>query len=163
MPEPEDSKVPAKVAPTPHNHDHNHDHDHSHHYRWHHPLLIAAGATVVLVLLVATAAVHREMQTGFGPKPYMMGARGVDAGVPNTQVTYGSRIGGSNQSRLEGVVTKVDGGTLTIAGGGATNTVQTSGSTQYTNATAAKVNDTVIVAGTISNSTFTATQIVVNP
>jgi hypothetical protein len=75
----------------------------------------------------------------------------------------GSKFGTANELRLQGVVTKVDGDTVTVAGGGKTNTVKTSSSTQYSGGSNVAVNDTVIVAGTLNNGTYDATNIVVNP
>ncbi len=69
----------------------------------------------------------------------------------------------ANQNRIEGVVTAVNGSILTIAGNGATNDVTTNSSTRYIGSSQPKVDDTVVVDGTISGGTFTATQIVVNP
>lgn len=68
-----------------------------------------------------------------------------------------------SESRLTGVVTKVDGKNFTIAGSGSTNDITTNDSTQYTSGSSVSVNDTVVVSGTISGGTFTATQVVINP
>jgi hypothetical protein len=65
---------------------------------------------------------------------------------------------GTEYSHLSGVVTQVNGDTFTIAGNGTTKTIKTNGDTSY-NVTANKVsvNDSVIVKGSKSGDTFTAT------
>jgi hypothetical protein len=69
----------------------------------------------------------------------------------------------TNQSRIQGVVTNVNGSTFTVAGDGTTNIVQTNSSTQYTGGTTVAINDTIVVLGTINNSTFTASNVDINP
>jgi hypothetical protein len=68
----------------------------------------------------------------------------------------------TNQVEVSGVVTAVNGQSFTIAGNGTTNTVQTNSSTEFTGATKVNVNDSVVAVGTTNNSTFTASQVVVN-
>jgi hypothetical protein len=64
---------------------------------------------------------------------------------------------------MQGVVTAVNGSTITVAGNGATNTVTTNSSTQYTGGSKAAVNDTIVAVGTTNNNVFTATRIIINP
>ncbi|HKX73425.1 MAG TPA: hypothetical protein VJM32_05395 [Candidatus Saccharimonadales bacterium] len=65
---------------------------------------------------------------------------------------------GTEYSHLSGVVTQVNGDTFTIAGNGTTKTIKTNGSTTYNVTTnKVKVNDSVIVKGSKSGDTFTAT------
>jgi hypothetical protein len=70
---------------------------------------------------------------------------------------------GSNANQLRGVVTAINDTSFTLAGGGTTNTVQTTSSTTYTGGDKVAVNDSVLASGTVNNGTFTATQIVINP
>lgn len=88
---------------------------------------------------------------GFGERRFMMGGG------------FGSNGTVNGQSRDEGVVTSVSGNNFTLAGNGATTNVATNSSTQYQGGNSVKQNDTVVVFGTESNGTLTATQIVINP
>jgi len=72
-------------------------------------------------------------------------------------------VSSSNSANISGVVTAVNGTSFTVAGNGATNTVQTNSNTQYVNASKVAVNDSVVISGSINNGTFTASQVVVNP
>ena len=61
---------------------------------------------------------------------------------------------------MSGVVTAVDGSIITVAGNGTTTKVTTTDSTTYTgDDKPAAVNDTIMVVGTTSGDTFTATRI----
>jgi len=64
-------------------------------------------------------------------------------------------------TRTEGVVTAVNSGSIVVAGGGKTQTITTNSSTTYDNGTKPAVNDTVVVIGTQSGSTITATEVAV--
>lgn len=66
-------------------------------------------------------------------------------------------------SRLTGVVTAVNGSTLTVIGDGTTNMVTTTSTTEYANNVMPNVNDTVTVLGSqgSTSGTFTATEIIV--
>ena len=75
---------------------------------------------------------------------------------------FGPRLN-DNQSHLHGVVTAVNGSSFTVAGSGSTNEVQTNSSTQYQNGSQVKVNDSVVVVGTISDGKFTASKVLINP
>lgn len=63
---------------------------------------------------------------------------------------------------LTGVVTAVNSDNIVIAGNGKTTTIATNSSTTYDNDTKPAVNDTVVVTGTTSGATITATDIAVN-
>ncbi len=130
-------------------------HNNREHWRRPHVLLVAFA--VALVVFVVGAAIG-HVSDRFG----MMRA-GVDGrfGVRSQMFTGGVQY--SNQLQIEGVVSNVNGSTLTVAGNGATNSVVTNGSTQYTGSSQPKVNDTVVATGSLSNGTFTATQITINP
>jgi hypothetical protein len=67
----------------------------------------------------------------------------------------------SNTSRINGVVTKIDGSMLTVAGYGTTSTVKTTDTTTfYGSATNVGVNDTVTVLATkASDGSLTATSV----
>lgn len=67
----------------------------------------------------------------------------------------------SNLVEVSGVVTNVNGASFTVSGNGTTNTVQTNSDTKYINASKVSVNDTVAVAGTTSNGTYTANKIAI--
>jgi hypothetical protein len=67
----------------------------------------------------------------------------------------------TNQSVISGVVTSVSDQSFVIAGNGTTNTIQINSDTKYSGASKVSVNDSVTVAGTTSNGSFTATQVVV--
>ena len=86
------------------------------------------------------------------PGPAMMQRRGVSQGGLF-----------STTNHISGVVTAVNGDSLTVAGNGATNTVTTNSSTQYQGGGSVKINDTVIAFGSTSSNTFTATEVDINP
>jgi hypothetical protein len=76
---------------------------------------------------------------------------------------FGGTVVNADQNVTSGVVTNVNGSSFTVAGNGSTQQVATDGSTQYQSGNQVKVNDTVIVYGTTTNNTLTATQIIINP
>lgn len=138
------ASIPAK--------DHKHDK--------HTALLVCGAALLVLVGLGAGLLLHR----GTDDRRIPMFGGMVEKGIMNTG---GPRAGmnttvnptdGSTVTRLIGVVTQVNGDSFTIAGNGTTKTIKTDSNTVY-NTTDKKVNvnDSVIVTGTDSNGTFTAT------
>jgi hypothetical protein len=123
--------------------------------------LVPALIVVIVLLLAGLVGGHWHERQGFGGvsgpggRSMMHRERGF--------LNRGSLNSNSNQNQLSGTVTAVDGSTFTIAGNGASNQVQTSGTTQYQGGNQVKVNDTVIVLGTTSNGTFQATEVVINP
>jgi len=62
-------------------------------------------------------------------------------------------------TQTQGVVTAVASDSITVAGGGKTQVIKTNSSTTYTDDVKPAVNDTVVVVGTKSGDTITATQI----
>jgi len=62
-------------------------------------------------------------------------------------------------TQTQGVVTQVNSDNIIVAGGGKTQTIKTDSSTTYVGDTKPAVNDTVVVVGTKSGDTITATQI----
>jgi hypothetical protein len=114
----------------------------------------------VAVIVVGAAVVHHTTNGRIGVMRGF-GAPGMMSDGPRH--SFRSGFTSNNESRLEGVVTKVDGSTITIAGGGKTNTLTVSSSTQYSGGSSAAVNDTVVATGTTNNGTFTATSVLVNP
>ena len=76
---------------------------------------------------------------------------------------FGSKATLNGESRARGVVTAVNGSSFTLAGNGATTNVTTNSSTQYRDGNTVKQNDTVVVLGTESNGSLTATQVTINP
>jgi hypothetical protein len=68
----------------------------------------------------------------------------------------------SDSTRVSGVVTAINGSTLTVAGNGTTKQVTTNDSTTYYGAAQpVKVNDSIMITGTTSGDTFTAGRIVI--
>jgi hypothetical protein len=140
---------------------------HAMYHHWHvrrRPAMIGGGLIALFLVFLFGAFVGRVsgLVHPFGPA----GFRGVAIerqARAFDHMAMGGRLGTANEQRLTGVVTSVGDNTFTIAGSGSTNTVTTNGSTQYTNGTKASVNDTVVVVGTTSNGTFTATRVVINP
>ncbi|MGH7157330.1 MAG: DUF5666 domain-containing protein [Candidatus Saccharimonadales bacterium] len=136
----------------------NHYRTFSHGRGW----LYALIALVILVIVFAAGAAignfHRNgLRGGF------YGKRGI--GLVGPRRGMGGLGGGnrSTQNRVAGVVTSVNGNSFTVAGNGATTDVTTSSSTQYRDGDSVKQNDTVVVYGNLSNNTFNATQVVINP
>lgn len=124
------------------------------------PVIIALGLVLAAVIFFAGLVAGRAAGKlrALEPAGAVVKQRLLDSGM-----RMGRRFANPNESRIQGVVTAVNGSTLTVSGGGATNTVTVSGSTQYTNGTKAAVNDSVVVFGTVNNGSFTASRIVLNP
>jgi len=150
----------------------------------HHPLsspyfwlIISSAVLLALIIagIVAAAIRHHEMEqqanrpgygwsslvTGSGPFGgrthgyYWSTTSSQDGPTTTTTVT--------NYTYTSGVVTKVSGDSLTVAGNGKAETIKTNSSTQYIGDTKPAVNDSVTIVGTAdSKGTITATQIRVN-
>src|SRR5665213_602853 len=120
---------------------------------------LAGGILVILVLLLVGALAHGR-QNGPGRFGKNFGGYGMMQRHQGGFMQAGN-FNGSNQNRITGTVTAVNGSTFTIAGGGSTNEVTTNSSTQYQGGAQPKVNDTVVVLGTINSGTFTATEVVI--
>lgn len=136
-----------------------------------HPLwwILAAAIALFIAILLAAAAkqlFYRGPITGstnqmssnsmmhcgrFGDRTRMRGGMMDD----NEQLP-------SNSIRVSGVVTAIDGMKLTIAGYGASKIVEINDKTEYYGAAQpVKVNDTVMISGTSSGDTFTASRITI--
>lgn len=131
-----------------------------------HGWLYGALAIIVLLLVFMFGAAaerhHSSRQMVFGAAGFKTSFIGPGRmhersfGIGGTQTANG-------EDRTTGVVTSVNGNNFTVAGNGATTNVTTNSSTQYRGGNQVKQNDTVIVRGTTSNGTITATEIVINP
>jgi hypothetical protein len=126
-----------------------------------HNLLVALLILMVLFFVFAAgAAVGRASDNFEGPHKHhkLMRSR------PPARAQGGIRnpLDG-NQSVITGAVIKISGANFTVAGGGTTTEVKTSSTTQYKGASMVKLNDTVIVIGTKTSSSFQANRVVVNP
>ncbi len=86
-----------------------------------------------------------------------------DAGSGFPLSPHGGTVTIDGKTFEQGVVTAVNGSNFTLASHGATTKVVTNGSTQYQNGNQVKQNDSVVVTGTLSGSTLTATHITINP
>lgn len=134
-------------------------------------IIAAIAATTLVVLLVVVAMLGAALH-GIGR--YGGRANMVDAGYG-----YGGRGGGqmmrgeqfyddssarTDVARIAGVITAVDGATLTVAGNGTSTKVTTSDATIYSgDDSTAKVNDTVMVLGNkTDDGTVAASRIVIS-
>lgn len=69
----------------------------------------------------------------------------------------------SSTTLVSGVVTVIDGNTLTVAGSGTTKQVKTTDTTEYYGAAQqVKVNDSVRIIGTTEGEAFTATRVMIS-
>ena len=125
----------------------------------------ALAAVVLILVFMFGAAAERHhnqrdfMVTGGGFKTSFIGPERIH----ERGFGFGVTQAASGEDRTAGVVTSVNGNNFTVAGHGATTNVTTNSSTQYRGGNQVKQNDTVIVRGTTSNGTITATRIVINP
>ena len=132
--------------------------DHRHDKRT--AMIVCGAALLVLIGLAAGIWMHvdqardrREAVIG------MMGERGFMHMGPENRTAI-NPTDGTTVTRLTGVVTQVNGDSFTIAGNGTTKTIKTNADTSYSTADKkVSVNDSVIVTGTDSNGTFTATTV----
>lgn len=69
----------------------------------------------------------------------------------------------ANTVNIKGVVTAINGQTITVAGNGSTNNITTNSSTQYTNGSSPKVNDTIVLNAQFNNNQLTAQSVTLNP
>ncbi len=131
-----------------------------------HSWLYGLGGLLILLIVFAAGMGVAHHRTLARQNNIMVGsglARGFGTRQRGMMFGGGQQVNTDNQSRLNGVVTSVNGNSFTLAGGGTTNTVTTSSSTQYQGGSQVKQNDTVVVLGAISNGSFNATQVVINP
>jgi Domain of unknown function (DUF5666) len=125
-----------------------------------HTLAVVAGVVIVAVLCFSVGWFGhvRAERNDVSLQPFAvheggMGERGFKDDLMNP-------TDGTAATRLSGVVTQVNGNTFTIAGNGTTKTITTNNSTTYnTGSNKVTVNDSVLVAGTDSNGTFTASSV----
>ncbi len=141
----------------------------------HQPWVYSVAAVFVLLVVFSlgiwAANNHRDMEFGTSKVIPADGAGqlGVKVNGDGQHFVTGGRFGDgssglmSGQNHTMGVVTAVNGSGFTIAGNGSTTQVTTDSSTQYHNGDQVKQNDTVLVSGTTSNGTLSATNIVINP
>jgi hypothetical protein len=118
---------------------------------------------VLLLLVVFMAGVgvanHHRMRNNIG----LAGGYAARFAGPGHRKMMAGDFRTNSGDRTSGVVTAVNGSSFTLAGHGATTNVVTNSSTQYRGGNTVKQNDSVLVFGTTSGGTLTATQIVINP
>jgi hypothetical protein len=137
----------------------------------HKPWLYATGAVLIVLIVFAlgmsVANSHEKSAMTFSTRgPIGAGSAEIGGrmgGERHFAFNGGDSTNTSGQTRLIGVVTAVNGDKLTVAGGGTTTQGTTNSSTDYVNGSAVKANDSVIIMGTKSGDTVTATRIVINP
>jgi hypothetical protein len=120
-----------------------------------------AGIALLAFIAMSAFSFHRTQAASFGlvgPRTTVIRS-GTFVGPASRAIQYPAD--GSTQVR--GVVTAVNGNTLTVAGNGTTRSVTISSSTQYSGGLSVAVDDTIIATGSVSSTTFNATAIVVNP
>lgn len=131
------------------------------------PYFIAAIVVLIILIIVLIGSLFRfsQVRQGF----YDNRGGGViysrqEAPHMNESFFFSSSNSNDNSttsaSVVSGVVTAVNGSSFDVGGGGSKTTVNTSGSTTW-NTTDKKVsvNDSVVVYGTVSGSTITATSV----
>lgn len=138
--------------------------ENGHGYRkpgWLLPVLVFVIVVFLAGLFGGMVAYHHERQnTVLSPRLGEMRS-GI---IQRNRTSDGFGMMNSNsQNAVSGVVTNVNGSSFTVAGNGSTQQVSTDSSTQYQSGNQVKVNDTVVVYGTTTNNTLTATQIIINP
>ena len=117
---------------------------------------------VVLVLLFLAGAAKRAFhdESKFNDR-FDRGGFGMIEGRGGRGGHMTDRL--NDDTSVSGVVIKIDGSMLTVAGNGTTKQVTINDSTEYYGATQpVKVNDSVRIHGTTSNDVFTAAQIMIS-
>ncbi len=123
--------------------------------------LIAVGGLIAVRMLanrVNSAVSNRNGTSLVAPRPRFANERTYNVSqsssdgltTTTTNTTY---------TQTQGVVTQVNSDNIVVAGGGKTQTITTNSSTTYVGDTKPAVNDTVVIVGTKSGDTITATQI----
>ena len=129
---------------------------------------LAGLAGIALIVGVVWGVTHRGAMMNarfdddqYGPR--ITDNRGFDrGGMGREGMMMGGQGSTDSSTRVFGVVTAVDGSTLTVAGNGTTKKVVINDSTQYYGAAQpVKVNDSVTITGATSGDTFTAGRIVI--
>lgn len=136
-------------------------------------LIVACVAAYVILMAIVfgiffhNAFNHLNNQTSRQPFGNQMYQRGRLSGDRSYNVRQQQSDGltttttTTTYTQTEGVITAVNTDSVVVAGGGKTQTIKTNGSTQYVNNVKPAVNDTVVVTGTKSGDTLTATQVAV--
>jgi hypothetical protein len=121
------------------------------------------GILILLVVFMAGVGAANHHNRMVRPSGAMAGgfSKRIFGGERGFRADGGQLSNVGNSTR--GVVTAVNGASFTLAGNGATTNVTTNSSTQYQDGNTVKQNDTVIVFGTTTNNTLTATQVIINP
>jgi hypothetical protein len=137
----------------------------SYHYRSRRPFFIGGIIILIILILVLIGSMFRfgQLRQGFNDNrgtfiysrqmPHMNSGFFFSSSSSNGTTT-------SSTSVASGVVTAVNGSSFDVGGGGSKTTINTNGSTTW-NTTDKKVsvNDSVVVYGTLSGSTITATSV----
>ncbi|HUC96221.1 MAG TPA: hypothetical protein VMR16_00965 [Candidatus Saccharimonadales bacterium] len=140
-------------------------------YRNGRPFFIAGIVILIILILVLIGSLFRfgQVRQGFYNRGGMnMNSRQVAPRMNGGGFFFSSSSSSSNgttttstsTSFVSGVVTAVNGSSFDVGGGGTKTTINTNGSTTW-NTTDKKVsvNDSVVVYGTLSGSTLTATSV----
>lgn len=155
----------GKPAPATHNESESKKPVTSQHMQKHYAVALIGIVAVVLAFVAGAGVMRSHYDREDTTRP--MGVGGFVMGGPG-HASFGGegrRLNSSddNTNRLSGVVTAVNGTTFTIGGHGATNSVVTNSTTQFTGGDKVAVNDSVLVSGVVANGTFTATRVIINP
>lgn len=128
---------------------------------WQKGWLAAIAAIIILfIVFIVGLAAGRFGRTGYYMDGYRTGGHMMG---DHRFIGGGGMFGQDYQARVIGTVTSTNGSDFTVAGGGTTNTVKTDNSTQWEGGNSVKTNDTVVAYGSVSNGTFTATLVQINP
>lgn len=128
-------------------------------------VLIACGATAIVALLIGTTiglvlGKNGQLDDDRSRMIRPLQSNGMMDGLQQNAFRHQGGDGQSQQSnRLTGVVTAVNGSTLTVAGNGSAHSVTTNSSTQWLGNISAAVNDTVMIEYSGSGSDLTALSI----
>jgi hypothetical protein len=129
--------------------------------------LVVAGVVGIIMLIALVSAItlgiagrHVRTQAGVGP---LGGARFEQQMPAQRRGAFGGgRMQADSDTFVSGVVTAVNGDTITVSGDGKQVTVTKNSSTTIRGtASSVAVNDTVSITGTTTNGTFTATTITI--
>jgi hypothetical protein len=156
----------TRITLLPHPEEHSPEHlpeapYHHNHASWRNPWVILAAVALVAFIGVNAVSFHQASSVAIGPDgPRTTIIRRGAYGEARVKLDQGAQ---DSSTQVNGVITAISGNTLTVAGNGTTRSVTVSSSTQYSGATSAAVNDTVIANGSVTGTTFDATTILVNP
>lgn len=128
-------------------------------------ILVAVGAALLLSLLAfcfSMVALKSQRYSRFDNDDRFSSIRDrakLRGGMMNDGSGPGLSMSRNSSTHIGGVVSAVNGDSLTVIGSGTTKTVKTNGDTLYNGAKDGKkpaVNETVSISGTTSGDTFTA-------